>query len=193
MSNDKYCAKHGAYDSQYTSCPYCLKEKGRPVAPASLDEQVTGAYGVPAAQQKPSGQGSSRQPAGDDEVTQIPRKHRSAKPSDDALDETQVDRPQSGLLGWVVVKAGMRRGSIHRIGHDVTLGRKNADIVLQDQKVSKLHAKFAIQNEQFVVADMLSENGTFVNEERIDRITPLQENDEIRVGDTVLVLKVLAP
>ena len=38
---------------------------------------------------------------------------------------------------------------------------------------------------------MASENGTFVNGEAIRGATVLQENDEIKTGDTVFVLKTL--
>jgi pSer/pThr/pTyr-binding forkhead associated (FHA) protein len=43
-----------------------------------------------------------------------------------------------------------------------------------------------------VIWDLASRNGTFVNGQEIMSPTLLQENDEIRVGDTVFVLKTLA-
>ncbi len=186
MSNEKFCATHGPYDgSRYATCPYCEGSAGRPPAPASLEEQATRAPGARS--------GSGRASLHDDDLTQMPRRRTAGGRRPEDLDETQMDRPQTGLLGWAIVKDGMRRGTIHRIGHDVTVGRKNADIVLPDQKASRLHAKFAIQNDQFVIADLLSENGTYVNGERISQVTPLRENDEIRIGDTTLVLKMLEP
>jgi hypothetical protein len=158
---------------------------GQPPAPASLDDQMTRAPGVHAF--------SSQRVDPDDDLTQMPKGYRTqgSRPVD--LDETQMDRPQIGLLGWAIVKDGMRRGTIYRLGHDVTIGRKNADITLADTKASRLHAKFAIQSGQFVIADMLSENGSYVNGERIVQVTPLKENDEIRIGDTVLIVKTLEP
>ena len=185
MSADKYCSTHGAYPPKYASCPGCESEAGRPSAPASLDDQMT---------RVPKGQGvPSRQSDPNDDLTQMPRRPVTSRSGPVDLDETQIDRPQTGLLGWAIVKTGMRRGTIHRIGHDVTIGRQNADIVLPDSKASRLHAKFAIQNGQFVIADMLSENGTCVNGEKIMQVTPLKENDEIRIGDTALVIKTLEP
>lgn len=185
MSNERYCPTHGPYQARYATCPYCAGTAGQPPAPASLEEQVTRAPGVRA--------GSPRPGFDEDDLTQMPKRRAAGSRKIEDLDETQMDQPQTGLLGWAIIKEGMRRGAIHRIGHDVTVGRKNADIVLADQKASRLHAKFAIQNDQFVIADMLSENGTFVNDEKITQVTPLRENDEIRIGDTTLVIKTLEP
>ena len=74
---------------------------------------------------------------------------------------------------------------------EMTIGRKQADIVIPDPKVSSLHAKIALVDGEFVIADVLSKNGTFVNGKRIKEMVTLKENDEIKIGGTVLVLKVL--
>jgi pSer/pThr/pTyr-binding forkhead associated (FHA) protein len=63
--------------------------------------------------------------------------------------------------------------------------------VLSDGKISKLHAKIGVREGRFVILDVMSENGTYVNSQRIQGETPLAENDEVRMGDTVMVLKVL--
>ena len=68
------------------------------------------------------------------------------------------------------------------------VGRKDGDVVVDDQKVSDPHAKFTYEEKQFVVWDLASRNGTFVNGERFRAATPLKENDQIKIGDTVFVL-----
>ena len=194
MSAEKFCPTHGPFDARYATCPYCQGSRGRPPAPAPLEEQMRWAGDAQAEDLSTAAPLSVRRsaPMDDDDLTQMPRLRRRPIEGDD-LDETQVERQQVGLLGWLVVKNGMRRGTFHRLSHDTTVGRRNADIVLQDPKISKTHAKFGVQNDCFVVVDLLSENGTYVNGGRISQVTPLHENDEIRVGDTLLVLKTLEP
>jgi hypothetical protein len=109
-----------------------------------------------------------------------------------APDATQVLGGERRLLGWLIVKDGPRRGHIVPIKDGSLVGRKGADVVLPDPTVSELHARFRVEGDQFVVWDLGSANGTFVNGERIRQATLLKENDEIRIGDTVWVLKVLA-
>lgn len=145
--------------------------------------------------------------AGDDEApTELPIKRRSSGRFLDADDEeatslgrfgrdndmTELDAVPTGMLGILWVKEGHRRGHVHRIKDGDVVGRRDSGLVLDDPKISNPHAKFTVENEQFIVWDFGSRNGTFVNGERIRAATPLKENDVIKMGDTVVVLKVLS-
>ena len=48
----------------------------------------------------------------------------------------------------------------------------DSDIFLDDVTVSRKHALFVAQGGGFVVRDVGSLNGTYVNRERIDEVTP---------------------
>jgi transcriptional regulator with PAS, ATPase and Fis domain len=50
--------------------------------------------------------------------------------------------------------------------------------------VSKEHARFSIHNGSWIVTDLSSRNGTFVNGHRVDR-APLVDGDQIRMGDAI--------
>ena len=64
----------------------------------------------------------------------------------------------------------------------VTIGRSSQnDLHLADEQVSRLHARVVLQGNTFVLTDLGSTNGTFVNERRI-RQHPLRDGDEIRIG-----------
>jgi phosphoserine phosphatase RsbU/P len=80
---------------------------------------------------------------------------------------------------------------MYRIVNGSVLGRGEVDVALNDPKVSRIHAKFTVEGNQFVLWDFGSRNGTLVNGSRLRAATQLDENDEILVGDTALVLKVL--
>lgn len=122
--------------------------------------------------------------ADDEEATSLGRYGRD-------LDMTELDSVPTGLLGILWVKEGHRRGHIHRIKDGDVVGRHDTSLVLDDPKISNPHAKFTVEDDQFIVWDFGSRNGTFVNGERIRAATPLKENDVIKMGDTIVVLKVL--
>ena len=71
-----------------------------------------------------------------------------------------------------------------------TLGRhKNNDVVISDPKVSSFHARIDKTPEGFVVVDLKSRNGTFLNAKRVDSGV-LKTGDEVRLGTARLVYKV---
>jgi hypothetical protein len=71
-----------------------------------------------------------------------------------------------------------------------TLGRhRNNDIVISDPKVSSFHARIDRSPDGFVLVDLKSRNGSFVNGKKIESCL-LTTGDEIRVGMARLVYKV---
>lgn len=96
-------------------------------------------------------------------------------------------------FGWLIVKSGARIGQVYPLGDVTDLGRgAGNDIVIDDERVSEQHARVRVDDEgRFVVWDLASTNGTTVNGQKILAATPVVENDEIKLGQTVLVLKTL--
>jgi hypothetical protein len=205
MAQEAFCENHGPYDASLTACPYCARQSsGRPQQPTPLwdnDDPATG-WGNHAQaatydddlEETDVRTGRGRSDNSLDE-TDLPRRYQRKGSGWDTLDdinETIIDRPaKTGLLGWLIVKEGLRRGTVYEIKDGATIGRDRADIRINDPKLSRPHAKIKLENEQFEVWDLASENGIFVNDERIRSATPLKENDEIKLGDMVLVLKTL--
>ena len=72
----------------------------------------------------------------------------------------------------------------------VTVGRSpDNDVVLDDDEISRHHATLRRQDGDYVIADMGSHNGTFVNDKRITAPQPLKVGDIIRVGRAHLVFQ----
>lgn len=68
-----------------------------------------------------------------------------------------------------------------------TIGRDpRNELVVNDGQVSRQHAQIRREPEGFVIYDLNSTNGTFVNGQRINRCL-VRPGDQIRVGDTDLV------
>ncbi len=88
----------------------------------------------------------------------------------------------------LVVKRGPNAGSRFLLDKDVTtVGRHpESDIFLDDVTVSRRHAEFARADDEFVVRDVGSLNGTYLNRERIEEET-LGNGDEVQVGKFRLV------
>ena len=70
------------------------------------------------------------------------------------------------------------------------IGRSNSvDISLpDDRKVSRIHARMEKDGDAWVLVDLSSTNGTFVNGQRIEQ-TKLNSGDEIRIGGTVFLYR----
>jgi signal transduction histidine kinase len=69
------------------------------------------------------------------------------------------------------------------------LGRtkEKADFLIADPSVSRQHAELSFRDGQWILCDLNSSNGTFLNERRITSPTQLRNQDQIRCGGTVLL------
>ncbi len=68
-------------------------------------------------------------------------------------------------------------------------GTAEYDIVLQDRAVSRPHAKLVRTGELFLLHDLESANGTFLNYEQVTTPRVLQDGDLIKLGKTVLLYR----
>ncbi|MBC8504304.1 MAG: FHA domain-containing protein, partial [Chloroflexi bacterium] len=75
-------------------------------------------------------------------------------------------------------------------GHEkVTLGRASDNqVVLNQPLVSRYHAILEKMGKRFVIKDLRSSNGIYVNEQKIEREAYLKDWDQIRIGPYVFVL-----
>ncbi len=69
----------------------------------------------------------------------------------------------------------------------VTLGRGGEDVPLTDQTVSRRHAELRNDDRGWIVEDLQSANGTFVNGVRVRQPVRLRHGDQIRIGSTLLL------
>lgn len=106
--------------------------------------------------------------------------------------EARVSSPESpGSELAVQVIEGCAAGRQFRLTGALEVGRDpSADVPLvEDDGVSYRHARLTPNEEGAFIDDLGSAGGTFVNDRRIDEPTPVAVGDRIRVGGTVLRLR----
>lgn len=85
---------------------------------------------------------------------------------------------------------GPDKGRIFRLssGENV-IGRQGTGVVLSDRTVSRNHARLAARDGRWVLTDLGSANGTYLNGVRLKKATPVQPGDQVRCGQTLLVFQ----
>ena len=107
------------------------------------------------------------------------------------LADEEVSVPAGDLsdgTGVLVVKRGPDAGARFVLTGEVTrVGRHpDSEIFLDDVTVSRRHAEFRREATRYIVVDVGSLNGTYVNRERIETTT-LKGGDEVQIGKFKLV------
>jgi len=103
----------------------------------------------------------------------------------------RAPRPGRGSPRILVVTAGALKGtSIDLAQQQITLGRANdATLVLNDDYASSRHARIFPQDGQWIVEDLGSTNGTYLDRQKVTRPMPVPLGVPIRIGKTVLELR----
>jgi pSer/pThr/pTyr-binding forkhead associated (FHA) protein len=115
---------------------------------------------------------------------QAPRQARPARPA-------RPQRAGRGSPRILVVTAGALKGtSLDLAQQQITLGRANdATLVLNDDYASSRHARIFPQDGQWIVEDLGSTNGTYLDRQKVTRPMPVPVGVPIRIGKTVLELR----
>jgi hypothetical protein len=100
-------------------------------------------------------------------------------------------RPGRGAPQQLLVTAGDLAGtSIALTGQQITIGRANdATLVLNDDYASTRHARLFPQDGQWIVEDLGSTNGTFLDRQKVTQPVSVSVGVPIRIGKTVLELR----
>src|SRR5687768_11629025 len=73
--------------------------------------------------------------------------------------------------------------------NEVTIGRvQGNDIILPKGNVSKRHSRIVLKDNRFIVVDLKSTNGTYVNGRKITSPLVVKAGDKIYIGDFILTL-----
>jgi predicted RNA-binding Zn-ribbon protein involved in translation (DUF1610 family) len=84
------------------------------------------------------------------------------------------------------ILSGPSKGESHTLAKPrVVLGRKGADIPLNDPEISRNHCLLEVRETYINLKDMDSTNGTFFDEERV-RAAMLRDGTEFRIGGSLI-------
>ncbi|GAA2180820.1 antibiotic biosynthesis regulator FhaB [Brooklawnia cerclae] len=93
----------------------------------------------------------------------------------------------------IVITSGRAQGtwaSLPAVGEEIVLGRAaDCQLDVDDDYASSRHARVWHDREGFVVEDLLSTNGTYVNGQQISQPTRIGFGDVVRVGRSQLQLE----
>lgn len=113
---------------------------------------------------------------------------RAATAEQQPPDETMLMCDETVLLTQnklpVLKLLGRNKEEIEVSSREFTVGRQeeNVDLYLPQQGVSRRHFQILKEGECYLIRDMGSKNGTFVNDERVWRETELKNGDVIKAG-----------
>ena len=101
-------------------------------------------------------------------------------PEDDGL-----KLPANGVF-VLAITSGPANGEVFRLAKPrVVIGRKGADIPLNDPEISRHHCLLEVHENYANLKDLDSTNGTFFEEERV-RAAMLKDGAEFRIGNSVI-------
>ncbi len=108
------------------------------------------------------------------------------------VEETELDLSSVGFFAWLVdITDGKPKNDFRITKERVFLGRDpSSDLMIDDELVSKQHAAIYFRNGEFILDDLNSKNGTFLNGELVER-AKLQDGDVIKIGNSEFLFRLL--
>jgi pilus assembly protein CpaF len=89
----------------------------------------------------------------------------------------------------ITEKGGKPRAEVFE-QNEITIGRvQGNDIVLPKGNISKRHSRIVLRDGKFIIVDLKSTNGTYVNGKRISSPQVLKDADKVYIGDFTITLE----
>lgn len=105
--------------------------------------------------------------------------------------ESLMMQPSGSVATKLVITEGGRAGTVLKLDRrEVTIGRaENSDLVIDDEYASTQHAKLVLINNDWLIQDLNSTNGTFLDGSRVGTPAVVKLNTPLRIGKTVFELR----
>ncbi|HAF29653.1 MAG TPA: hypothetical protein DCG75_11465 [Bacteroidales bacterium] len=201
MTNFKTCNNGHNYDAgKYAVCPFCpvnnvnsdyeqtMKEFKRTQL---LNDPNDNQFDKTMINEETKDLKTTLSGGGSGSATQNPLSRTTIVNRSDSKSETVIDQTvKRKIVGWLVTF------SIDDYGQDFKLfvgknrigSGKNCDILINDSSVSGEHATILFREDEFLIKDNFSTNGTKINGVTTDE-GKLKDGDELRLGNTVFKIK----
>lgn len=105
--------------------------------------------------------------------------------------EEKLNDEKASFNAWLIQKNGFELGRKFSIyWKEITVGRaKENSIIVNDEKVQDRHVKIKEFNNHYIIMDLATDNGTFLNGSKLLRPKELYDWDEIKIGNTVFLFR----
>ena len=85
---------------------------------------------------------------------------------------------------------GDKKGSTLSLDDELIIGRgEKCKLILDDTYVSTVHARIFAKGDTYMLEDLGSTNGTYLNRRRVTSPIELQRGDQVKIGKTVLEMR----
>ncbi|HXS61374.1 MAG TPA: FHA domain-containing protein [Streptosporangiaceae bacterium] len=116
--------------------------------------------------------------------------NRGAPPPPRPVKPARPGRSRSAARELVVTGGNLAGTTITLADQQITIGRAgDATLVLTDDYASTRHARLFPQNGDWILEDLGSTNGTYLDRQKVSAPIPVQVGVPIRIGKTVLELR----
>jgi pSer/pThr/pTyr-binding forkhead associated (FHA) protein len=126
-------------------------------------------------------------------VRAVIRDVRRDAPSRRAAPSPPASRPgaRTGSASQLVVHRPEARPELVALdGNEIRFGRsRDCDIVLTDDFVSERHARVFPRQGAWMIADMGSTNGTYLNRQRVNEASQITVGDQVTIGKTIVEVR----
>ena len=113
---------------------------------------------------------------------------QSPLPQKEAAEPEPAKLPAGKRLSLAIID-GSDAGNVFRIEKPrVTIGRSNADFVINDTEASRQHAAIEVRDTTYLLSDLGSTNGTLIDGKKISGQVELQDKSEFVIGTSTLML-----
>ena len=122
---------------------------------------------------------------------QLARQAEAPPPRQRPAAPPRASRRSRSAAHELLVTDGSLSGTVIPLAErQITIGRAaDATLVLTDDYASTRHARLYPQNGEWIVEDLGSTNGTYLDREKVTAPTPVPVGVPIRIGKTVLELR----
>ena len=101
---------------------------------------------------------------------------------------------ESPPAAYLVLLVQGKAGQSFPLRQEIELGRERGNtVVVADRKVSRRHARLTPIDDTYILSDLGSANGTYLNGVLIGQPTRLKHNDRFVIGDTIFLYTVTLP
>ena len=116
---------------------------------------------------------------------------RTGRPGGPVPAQPPPRKPKKAPGKAVVIEGESLKGKSFPLGGELTIGRsEQCQVHVQgDTYVSSVHARIFPRDGSYMVEDLGSTNGTYLNRRRITAPAELQRGDRVKVGKTVLEMR----